>query len=281
MRRDCVQSLARPSLIADRRPPATGFTLIELLVVIAIIALLAAMLLPALKNARERTRQAICKSNLRQLGLGLFQYSDDNRGYVLGSHQFFGTQPHLIMKNVSGTGWWGFEIISKPVIEPYWPYFDDQNHMVKSVLLCPSNAGPAARNWVKYHWEAPYDFIALWYAYLGRYDCSSGCHPSWTTTVPGEVTGTSYEAGKVLMADLIYRWNGGGGPWSYNHGQFGPSYHQPFGFQDAGPPRILGANKLFGDGHVDWKDRSRFDPVGMDQLSGAVPRTTGADTVFF
>lgn len=61
-----------------------GFTLTELLVVIAIIAMLAAMLLPALANAQRRARSATCLSNLKQVGLALQMFVDDNSQLLPG-----------------------------------------------------------------------------------------------------------------------------------------------------------------------------------------------------
>jgi prepilin-type N-terminal cleavage/methylation domain-containing protein/prepilin-type processing-associated H-X9-DG protein len=63
-----------------RRTQRPGFTLIELLVVIAIIAILAAILFPVFAQARERARAATCLSNMKQIGLGMRMYLDDNDG---------------------------------------------------------------------------------------------------------------------------------------------------------------------------------------------------------
>src|SRR4051812_43872889 len=68
-----------------QRSVAKGFTLIELLVVIAIIAILAAILFPVFGRARENARRSTCQSNLKQLGLGFIQYSQDYDEKLPGS----------------------------------------------------------------------------------------------------------------------------------------------------------------------------------------------------
>src|SRR4051812_32240613 len=59
-----------------------GFTLVELLVVIGIIALLVAMLLPALRKARQSAITASCLSNLRQIGMAFHMYANENHGWL-------------------------------------------------------------------------------------------------------------------------------------------------------------------------------------------------------
>ena len=81
-----------------------AFTLVELLVVIAIIALLMALLMPALRLAQDQARAILCVNNLRQLSMGWFSYTVDNEGMLMGGHRKRGS--NFNNKNCFPDGFW-------------------------------------------------------------------------------------------------------------------------------------------------------------------------------
>jgi len=105
------------------RGSSRAFTLIELLVVVAIIAVLAAMLLPSLKAAKDKAKAVQCVNNQRQLSAAMVMYSDDFGG-VIAPYAFFGT----------GQYWW-WTIDSYLTQKPMGP----SGTFRSRALICPSN----------------------------------------------------------------------------------------------------------------------------------------------
>jgi type II secretory pathway pseudopilin PulG len=100
--------------------------LIELLVVIAIIAILAALLLPALSRAKEKAARTVCKSNMRQVAMGALMYAMENKE----------TFPDSPFPSADHHASW--------IQEPYFDYFMDQMKIQTNVFSCPNKNKPVS-----------------------------------------------------------------------------------------------------------------------------------------
>jgi prepilin-type N-terminal cleavage/methylation domain-containing protein len=271
-----------------------AFTLIELLVVISIIALLMAILMPALASVRKQARRTVCSTNLHNWGIALNAYSADNNGKLLSSYRpslYNGPIPGITFL-VKQTGYHWTNNLYMGAITPYIPGFDLDKQEFSPAWICPSGALDKTKlfNEWKSHMDQPAEQLQrIWfptsYAYFARAD-------QWGkySTEPQELTGRQLSSNKIVMADNIFRWHVDGS-WWYNHGKTGGSVHDiRFGKNVViGEPQIIGNNQLFGDGAVIWKSESEFDPELMDRCdpdvrqtysSGTTPNL-GADTTFW
>lgn len=218
--------------------PAMGFTLIELLVVIAIVAILATLLLPALKRARETAKRSVCASNLKQVGTGIQFYADAYDGFLPpAGHD--GTALNCIGNSYdAGSAW--YYLIRDQLNSRHQPFYCPNNNDGLGYLSYAQKAWPDAPS--AYSMGIGYSmYVGNGYMYpSGRagYECRIfNIKPQGT--VPGERC--------PLVADVVYD------PTTTNGNSFIYANKDWWPWQGHSRKAVAdGGNCLYPDGHVKW-----------------------------